>query len=242
MSGILLIDEDRLIIEAVANALCSRPENAPVEYACSLAAGMSAFDSQQPDILFTELEFASGDVFSMIPRMRVANPSCRILALTGKDYDSHVEQALQAGVDGIVVKTDGLAVLNAAIAAVRSRASFFSDSIHSRIRRVDNRWQLAAPHSPRVARLSRRERQLLGYLGRGVSLKQAAADMQICFKTADNQKASLMRKLNIHDRVELTLFAVREKFVSPRAGLAPPDSPRIHPRQFEPREVEPATT
>jgi DNA-binding NarL/FixJ family response regulator len=65
-----------------------------------------------------------------------------------------------------------------------------------------------------IERLSARERELLAHLGRGASLKEAAAAMKVSYKTADNQKTRLMRKLDIHDRVELARFAIREGLVS----------------------------
>jgi DNA-binding NarL/FixJ family response regulator len=78
-----------------------------------------------------------------------------------------------------------------------------------------NSVRLTRPRSAAVAALSRRERELLALLGKGATLKEAAAQMQVSYKTADNQKTSLMRKLGIHDRVELARFAIREGLVSP---------------------------
>ncbi len=52
-------------------------------------------------------------------------------------------------------------------------------------------------------------------LARGVTLKDAAGILGISYKTADKQKASLMTKLNIHDRVELARYAIREGLIQP---------------------------
>ena len=51
--------------------------------------------------------------------------------------------------------------------------------------------------------------------GLGLSLKEAGRAMNVSYKTADKHKASLMRKLDIHDRVELARFAIREKIIMP---------------------------
>ena len=238
MPGILLLDEDRLVSEAIANFLSVYRENNPVETSCNLTTALSTASRLRPRVVFTELEFSKGTVFDLIPRLRAQDACCRIVILTAHDYDSEIDRSLQAGVDGIILKYDGLDALNTCLGAVGRGEAFFSDGIRSRIRQVDGRWRLVYPRSDRVARLSRRERQLLSHLGRGASLKEAAADMQVCYKTADNQKASLMRKLDVHDRVELALFAIREKFVSPERWCASPPSGRVALSDPPPRMPE----
>jgi len=71
------------------------------------------------------------------------------------------------------------------------------------------------PPRSRLSTLSPRERELLRVLARGVTLKDAAGILGISYKTADKQKASLMTKLNIHDRVELARYAIREGLIQP---------------------------
>ncbi|NLX13462.1 MAG: response regulator transcription factor [Phycisphaerales bacterium] len=75
--------------------------------------------------------------------------------------------------------------------------------------RLDN------PPQSRLSTLSPRERELLRVLAKGMSLKEAATVLGISYKTADKQKASLMSKLDIHDRVELARYAIREGMVQP---------------------------
>lgn len=62
--------------------------------------------------------------------------------------------------------------------------------------------------------LSVREKELLVLLGRGASLKGVSAALNIAYKTADNRKMALMRKLGIHDRVQLARYAIRNGFVT----------------------------
>ena len=64
-------------------------------------------------------------------------------------------------------------------------------------------------------RLSRRETELLPLLARGLTLRDAAATMSISYKTADSYRSSLLRKLNIRDRVELARYAIRQRIIEP---------------------------
>ncbi len=215
MASVLLIDEDRLVAEAIASYLRDKLEATPVEVACDVERARTVSGQLFPELILTELEFADCDAINLICFLKQTNPNCRVAALTAHDYDCHIDRALHAGVSGIVLKSETLETLLACIEALRNRNTFFSESILRRLRTVDGRWQLARPKSDRLAQLSRRERLLLSFLGRGASLKEAAAAMQVSYKTVDNQKASLMRKLDVHDRVELALLAIREKYTSP---------------------------
>jgi DNA-binding NarL/FixJ family response regulator len=62
--------------------------------------------------------------------------------------------------------------------------------------------------------LSDREIEVLRYVGRGFAKKQIAEMLGISVKTVDKHVTSVMEKLDIHDRVELALYAVREGFIS----------------------------
>ena len=62
--------------------------------------------------------------------------------------------------------------------------------------------------------LSEREVEVLRYVGKGFAKKQIADMLGISVKTVDKHVTSVMEKLDIHDRVELALYAVREKFIS----------------------------
>jgi DNA-binding NarL/FixJ family response regulator len=72
----------------------------------------------------------------------------------------------------------------------------------------------AFDHESPLATLTDRERVILRELARGASLKEAAHTMRISYKAADHLKQKVMKKLDLHDRVALCLFALREGLIS----------------------------
>jgi DNA-binding NarL/FixJ family response regulator len=91
----------------------------------------------------------------------------------------------------------------------------FSPDIMNRLIVKGDEVVLEHPPKSRLSSVSPRERELLRLLAKGLSLKEAASVLGISYKTADKQKASLMTKLDIHDRVQLARFAIREGLVEP---------------------------
>ncbi len=68
---------------------------------------------------------------------------------------------------------------------------------------------------PPTPPLSNRERDVLVNLAKGLSAKETASALGICPKTVDNHAQRLMRKLDLHSRADVVLFAVREGYVTP---------------------------
>jgi DNA-binding NarL/FixJ family response regulator len=75
-------------------------------------------------------------------------------------------------------------------------------------------WLRRTSHS-RASALSQRESQVLQYVARGLSKKELATTMSLSERTVNCHTASLMAKLDIHDRVEPARYALREGLVEP---------------------------
>jgi DNA-binding NarL/FixJ family response regulator len=70
--------------------------------------------------------------------------------------------------------------------------------------------RLARSVQSRTSLLTNRELEVLGYLARGLSKKAISRTMDLSIKTLNRHTENLMQKLDIHDRVELARFAIRE--------------------------------
>ncbi len=212
---LLLVDDHRLFRESVLPRLAVHPKVTSVDDAENAEAALAKVRENPPDLVLMDIDMPGMSPFEATRLICETVPQCKVVFLTGHDYDSHIEEAIAAHASGYVVKHDGLQTLMEAISKVSEGGLFFSEAILSRMVVDKNQVRLTRPRSAAVAALSRRERELLSLLGKGATLKEAAAQMRVSYKTADNQKTSLMRKLGIHDRVELARFAIREGLVSP---------------------------
>ncbi len=104
-------------------------------------------------------------------------------------------------------------ILVAAIREVGSGGAFFSDEVQTRIVVGPGGPMLANKSKSKLSILTSRERQMLQYIARGLAKKEIAATTDLSVKTVDRHATNLMNKLGIHDRVELTHFAIREGLV-----------------------------
>lgn len=214
MLRLLLVDDHALCRQSLAAHLLRCEGTGEVLEAGTAEDGLRIFSQERPDVVVLSVDLPNGRVFEAARAMRRIAHKARVLLLGARLCDTDIEEALAIPTEGIILKRDSLASLCQAIEQANRGETFFSEPIRNRLQEVNGHLVLGRSCSPMIGGLAPRERQLLAHLARGTSLKQAAAAMTISYKTADNQKSSLMRKLGIHDRVELAHFAIREGLVS----------------------------
>ena len=144
-------------------------------------------------------------VVEMIPRLK---PRAKVLLLTGTLDPSAFANWRGGFLDAAVSKHAGLPDLETALRWLSEGKRYFSADLQAA-------FSTQSAASAPLAKLSRREAELLPLLARGLRLQDAATEMQISYKTADSYRTSLLRKLGCRDRVELARFAIREKIIAP---------------------------
>jgi len=145
------------------------------------------------------------DALRMINRLR---PETQILLLSAAVEPAQVEPWARCKLNGYVVKDGGLDELRNAIDTLKAGREYYSPGIREALTRNSQR-------AGGTVKLTAREAELLPLLARGMTLREAAKQMTISYKTADSYRSALLRKLGIHDRVELARYAIRARIIDP---------------------------
>lgn len=161
----------------------------------------------RPGLAIVEADSPRPEVLDAVELMVRLNPELRVLVISAAIEPELVEPWARRRLCGYVVKDAGMEELGLAVGAVVRGREYFSAGIREILAR-------AAWNAP-ANRLSPRETELLPLLARGLTLRDAAASMSISYKTADSYRSSLLRKLNVHDRVELARYAIRQRIIEP---------------------------
>jgi len=216
MRKILLVDDHVLVREAIAAQLRAADSEDVVAEVSDASAALDQIKQAPPDIVIMDVSMPGMSCFEAARMIRERFKDTRIIFISGFPSDEYIQQALAANVHGFVFKSEGFAELKAAIQDVAAGGTHFSPSIMSRLVLDDRGLHLGdAPPKTKGESLSARERELLRMLAQGMSLRAIARQLHISYKTADNHKTRLMHKLNIHDRVELARYAIREGIIQP---------------------------
>jgi len=164
----------------------------------------------RPEVVLMDVAMPMMNGAQASRQIRRASPSSRILVLSSYSDDRIVDQLLEAGVSGFLVKGAAASDLIKAIREVTAGNQYFSPEIS---RRLAHRRQLAAQRKRRSSspsRLSKRESEVLQLIADGHSNKQMAAALHISIKTVEKHRQRVMQKLGLHETASLTRYALSQ--------------------------------
>jgi two-component system response regulator NreC len=215
MSGkirVLVCDDHELFREGVKAILRDEPTIEVVAEAHNGREGLELSVSLQPDVVLMDMEMPDLDGLEATRRIKRAAPSVKVLILTMYAEDELVARCLEAGAQGYALKDTPSAQLVYAIREVSRNARYMSPSALKSM--VDHYVRGGGARTEsRYETLTDREREVLKLLADGCSVKQIATQLELSAKTIDVHKTNLMRKLDVHDRVELVRYALQNKLV-----------------------------
>jgi len=207
---VMLADDHALVREALGNWLRDTGDIRVVAEVGSADEAVAVAVRDKPDVVLMDIDMPGLLAFDAVRTIRTRCPATRVIVLSGFFHDRYIEEALAAEASGYITKGEPAEAVVRAIRAVAAGGAYFSPEVQARIVVDSHGVRLAAQGSTRAATLTPRELEVLRYIARGLSKKDIAAIMHLSVKTVDNHSTSLMTKLNIHDRVELARYAIRE--------------------------------
>jgi DNA-binding NarL/FixJ family response regulator len=164
----------------------------------------------QPDVAVLDLAMPGLNGLDAARQIRRSCPRTAPILLTVHAEDRNVLEALHAGVQGYVLKTQPIDDLRRAIEEVARGAIYLSPSISRTVVHAYVAGGRAAPQ-----RLTPRERHVLQLVAEGRTSREIAAMLGLSVKTCESHRVRLMDKLGIHSTAGLVRYAVREGILRP---------------------------
>lgn len=211
---VVLADDHAMVRGTLASWLAGSPDISVLAAVHNADEAMLEAARLNPDVVLLDIDMPGMQVFEAARLIRVRSPATRVLFVSAYFHDRYIEQALAAGAMGYVTKGEQPAAIVRAIETVASGGTYFSPDVQSRIVIDVTGPTLLEQARTRTSILTARELEVLRHLASGLSKKEIAETMNLSVGTVNNHAANLMKKLDIHDRVELTRFAIREGMVT----------------------------
>jgi len=209
--SVLLADDLTLVREGLA-ALCAAHAQFQVVGQCSDgASALSMIESQRPDLAVLDLNLPDLFTMEIVRRVRDASLPTKIVVLSIRKDRKTVVEALRSGVNGFLLKSAPSTELLEAMDQVLDGSIYVSPQLE--LNKIFSTNHKNAPEDP-LDLLSAREYQVFSLLIEGVRAKEIAARLELSPKTIDTYRASLMRKLDIHDVAGLVKFAINRDLTS----------------------------
>jgi DNA-binding NarL/FixJ family response regulator len=210
---VLLVDDHDLFRTGLRNLLEEQGVNVVAEAATGGEA-VRAVRDHAPDVVVMDLNMPGMTGVEATRHIASASPLTRVLVLTISDQDSDVTDAILAGASGYLLKDASIQELMRGIEASAAGESLISPHIAAKVlQRLRATSQEPDMERAIRAELSEREIQVLKLIANGKDNAQIAADLHISPKTVKNHISNILMKLQIQNRIQAAVYAVRSGIV-----------------------------
>lgn len=206
---VLICDDHAMVREGLASFLALQDD---IEIAGQAANGEEAVAKAaalKPDVVLMDLVMPKIDGIEAIRRIVEADPEARVIVLTSYAEDAQIFPAIRAGAAGYLMKDVSPQDLAKAIRMARNGEPLLHPDVARRLMaEVAHPTQSRRPEAFRT--LTEREIDVLRLIANGRSNKEIAADLVLSEKTVKTHVSNLLGKLDLADRTQAALLAVRE--------------------------------
>ncbi|PRR74427.1 response regulator [Neomoorella humiferrea] len=211
----VLIVDDHTLFRAGLKALLSFQEDIRViGEAGNGEEALKLIRCLNPDVVLLDIAMPGLDGLAVTRQIKDYNEGIKVLILTQHENREYLLPALKMGASGYVLKRAAADELVAAIRSLYAGKAFLDPAITETVL-ADYRYGGMMEETDELDTLTEREREILILLAQGRTNREIAGLLHISSKTVDFHRTNLMRKLNLHNRIELTKYAWRRGLVKP---------------------------
>ncbi|MGO9028196.1 MAG: response regulator [Acidimicrobiales bacterium] len=180
-------------------------------------AAVELIGERVPDVVLLDVHLPGGGGLAVLRGVLPHHPEVRFLALSVSDAPEDVIAVIRAGARGYITKTISGQELLQAVRRVAAGDAVFSPRLAGFVLDAfaEGPGGVGAPAGldPELDQLSPREREVLRLIARGYTYKEVARDLTISAKTVESHVSSVLRKLQLSTRHELTKWATDRRLV-----------------------------
>ena len=213
MIRVLLVDDHASFRQPLAFMMEREPDFTVVAQAGSLAEARRVL--QGVDIAIVDLDLPDGNGVDLVRELRAANPQGMVLVLSAVTNRVQHAQAVEAGAAGVVHKSARISeIIDAVRCLSRGEQLLSPGEVIEMLRLVGEQRERGREAQWALARLTKREREVLQALAVGLNDKEIAERLQISTETARTHMVNILAKLGVDSRLQALVFAVRHGAVT----------------------------
>ncbi|MGN6606157.1 MAG: response regulator [Jatrophihabitans sp.] len=164
----------------------------------------------RPDVVLMDLQLPGLSGVEATAALVTADPTIRVLMLSSSGEDADVLAAAKAGARGYLVKSASSAELLDAVTRTAAGEAVFSPGLAALVLGEYRRLSTVPAAAPDTPVLTERETEVLRLVAKGLTAKQIADRLVVSHRTVQNHVQNTLRKLQLHNKVELTRWAIEQ--------------------------------
>lgn len=218
---ILIADDHALLRQGIKNVLSLEADLEVIGEAADGEEAVRRAVELKPDIILLDINMPRGNGLEVTKRLSAAQPDVKCVVLTIHDDENYVFEVIKAGAVGYLLKDVEPSMLIKAIRAISEGESFIYPTLARKLFSEVSRRDTERRHESvdmirrrKEERLTYREVEVLQLVAKGLSNQEMAQRLFLSEKTVKNHLTNIFRKINVTDRTQAVLYAIKQKIVS----------------------------
>ena len=212
---VLIADDQALLRGSFRMLVDASPGLRAVGEAAHGAEAVELATRLRPDVVLMDIRMPDMDGIEATRRICSADVDTKVLIVTTFDLDSYVYESLRAGASGFLLKDTPPRELLAAIQVIAAGDGLLSPTVTRRLIAEFARTPTAPPVGGRLGALTKREREVLTLIARGLSNGELATHLFLSPTTVKTHIGRILAKLGARDRAQLVIAAYEGGLVAP---------------------------
>lgn len=224
MTNIIIIDDHQLFREGVKRILDFEETFTVVAEGSDGEEVIGLYEQHRPDVVLMDINMPGKSGIEATGELMAAHPEAKIIILSIHDDESYVTHAMKTGALGYMLKEMDADAIVQAIKVVAAGGSYLHPKVTKNLvaefRRLSAKEHLGSFHQAEIRRpyhlLTKRECEVLQLLTDGQSNRAIGESLYISEKTVKNHVSSILQKMNVNDRTQAVVTAIKNGWVEVR--------------------------
>lgn len=207
---IMITDDHSMIREGLKNLL---ELDGDIEVIAEAVDGEDCLDkllTVTPDVLLLDINMPKMNGLEVLKKLKERKSKVKVLVLTVHNETEYLMKAVEIGINGYVLKDSDSAELKKAICAINDGENYIQPSL---IPSLNSKMIEKNEDEIKIESLTKRELQVLKELAIGKFNRDIAKEMEISERTVKNHISSIFKKLDVTDRTQAAVFAIKNDLI-----------------------------
>lgn len=207
-TSIFLVDDHPLVRQGLGQIINNETDLEVVGEAEDASKALHLIESKRPDLVIVDISLRGNNGLELIKNIKAVLPNLPILVFSMHDESVYAQRALRAGARAYVMKQESADKILLAIRRIIDGDIYVSHRVADQVLQQLVNGKAAGNESP-IDRLSDRELEVIQLIGKGLSTREIASNLNLSVKTIESHRAHIKEKLNLRNATELVQFSVQ---------------------------------